>query len=281
KETLCQVTMWPQSYENSKWLIPANGTKWVCSRSGVTPCLSLKVFNRTEEYCIQVAIVPWISYHTEEFVYNRWESGLYHQKREPISALTIATLITLGAVGAGRGITSLVKQGQGFQSLRTAVDEDLVRIEKYITALEKSLRSLSEVALQNRRGLDLLFLQQEGLCAALGKECCFYADHTGVVRDTMAKLREGLEKRRKEKEQQKGWYESWFDNSPWLTTLLSTLAGPLVLVILVLTFGHCIFNKMIEIVEGRLEAAHLMLVRERYEQLEENQVGEAPMLKSQ
>lgn len=268
---LCNYTLTAnKSKQPAKWLIPAVNARWICKDTGVTPCVSLDIFRDDTHFCIQVLIVPKILYHPESFMYENQINQEHHlSKREPVTALTLAAIMILGGAGVGTGITSLIKQSQDFTALRIAVDEDLVRIEKSISALEKSVRSLSEVVLQNRRGLDLLLLPQGGLCAALKEECCVYADHTGVVRDTMTKLHEGLEKRRREREAQRSWYESWFNQSPWLTTLLSTIAGPLILIVLGLTFGPSIFNKILEIVHNQLEAAHLMIIRAKYEPLEQ------------
>lgn len=153
---------------------------WVCQQSGVSPCVLLDKFNNSVGFCVQVLIVPRVLYRQEEEVYHFLEPHRLH-RREVITGITIAMLLGLGATSAATGVSALVTQHQRLSQLQVTIDEDLQRIEKSISFLEKSVSSLSEVVLQNRRGLDLLFMQQGGLCVALKEECCFYADHTGVV----------------------------------------------------------------------------------------------------
>ena len=186
-------------------------------------------------------------------------------------SLTISLLLSLGlrAAGAATGASSLVLQNQHYHSLREAIDADLEEIEKSISTLQDSLTSLSEVVLQNRRGLDMLFLQQGGLCAALKEECCFYVDHSGVVKDSMAKVREGLAKRKREREQNQGWFESWFNSSPWFTTLISTLVGPLIILILILTFGPCIVNRLVTFIKECISTVQIMVLRQNYQSVDQ------------
>jgi hypothetical protein len=100
------------------------------------------------------------------------------------------------AAGIGTGVASLDRVPHYYSQLREAMDTDITALEQSITRIKEFLISLSEVVLQNRRGLDLIFLKEGGLCAALKEECCFYVDHFGVIEDSMSKLRDRLEKRK-------------------------------------------------------------------------------------
>jgi hypothetical protein len=144
KQDLCAVVKNNPTWGNGiKWVIPKGNGWWICSQSGLTPCLSTNVFNGSKEFCVLVAVLPHIIYHSEESLYSYWNTGTgERKKREPISALTIATLLSLGVAGAGTGIASLATQHKGMSSLRAAIDEDIERIEASISHLEKSLTSL-------------------------------------------------------------------------------------------------------------------------------------------
>ncbi|RMC03516.1 hypothetical protein DUI87_20715 [Hirundo rustica rustica] len=233
---------------------------WVCQQSGITLCVYLGKFNNLADFCVQVLIVPRVLYHQEEEMYRFLEETIQLHKREVMTGITIGMLLGLGAPGAATGVSALVTQHQGLSQLQMTIDEELLRIEKSISSLEEFISSLSEVVLQNRQGLDLLLMQQGGLCAALREECCFYADHTGVMRYSMAKLRERLAQRKRERGAQQGRFESWFNQSPWLATLVSTLIGPLTMILLTLIFGPCILNKLVSFVRSRLEKVDILFV---------------------
>ncbi|XP_030857537.1 MLV-related proviral Env polyprotein isoform X1 [Gorilla gorilla gorilla] len=262
---LCNVTLTVPS--TSHYLIPS-GTDWWACDTGLTPCISTAVFNNSKNYCVLVQVVPRVYYRTGESFELQFEQKYFtRMKREPVS-LTLAVMLGLGvAAGVGTGTAALVRGSYHLQQLRTAIDEDLRAIEHSITKLEESLTSLSEVVLQNRRGLDIVFLKEGGLCAALKGQCCFYADHSGVVKDSTAKLRKRLDERKKERESQQSWFEAWYNHSPWFSTLISTILGPLILLMLILTFGPCILNRLLTLIKDRLNIVHAMVLTQQYQAL--------------
>lgn len=265
-QALCNTTQ--TSSQGSYYLVAPTGTMWACS-TGLTPCISTTILNLTTDYCVLVELWPRVTYHSPSYVYGLFERSNRH-KREPVS-LTLALLLgglTMGGIAAGIGTgTTALMATQQFQQLQAAVQDDLREVEKSISNLEKSLTSLSEVVLQNRRGLDLLFLKEGGLCAALKEECCFYADHTGLVRDSMAKLRERLNQRQKLFESTQGWFEGLFNRSPWFTTLISTIMGPLIVLLMILLFGPCILNRLVQFVKDRISVVQALVLTQQYHQL--------------
>ncbi|RMC19848.1 hypothetical protein DUI87_03413 [Hirundo rustica rustica] len=247
------------------WCPASNPGKSYCSHPkygycGYWGCETIVTSDRWQPQQPDKFLQVRVLYHQEEEMYHFLEETILLRKREVMTAITIAMLLGLGATGTATSVSALVTQHQRLSQLQMTIDEDLLRIEKSISSLERSISSLSEVVLQNRRGLDLLLMQQGGLCAALREECCFYADHTGVVRDSMAELRGRLAQRKREREARQGWFESWFNQSPWLATLVPTLIGPLTMILLTLIFGPCILNKLVSFVRRRLGKVDILFV---------------------
>lgn len=240
----------------SQYLVAPNATCFACS-IGLTPYIVIQTFLSHKDYCVLVQLLPRLIICPADELLKFWERGtlLPRNKREPLTAITLAVVLGLGAAGAGTGIASLVTSQQQYAQLSLAIDQDLRELQQGLKHLKDSVASLSEVVLQNRRGLDLFFLQEGGLCAALKEECCFYADKTGLVENSIEKVRKSLEERKRKREQNESWYQNWFSASPWLTTLLPSLLGPFIGFLLLLTFGSWAFRKLTSFVKSQVDAA--------------------------
>ena len=59
-----------------------------------------------------------------------------------------------------------------------------------------------------------------------------------------------------------GWFEFWFQRSPWLTTLISTLLGPLIILILLLTIVPCIVHHLVSFIREHLNTIQIMVLRQ-------------------
>lgn len=70
-------------------------------------------------------------------MYCYLEGSVQLQKRELPTGVTIALLLGLGATSTATGVSALVSQGQSLTQLQMTINEDLQRIEKSISFLEK------------------------------------------------------------------------------------------------------------------------------------------------
>ena len=101
----------------------------------------------------------------------------------------------------------------------------------------------------------MLFLQG-GLCDALKEECCVYVDKTGLVKDSIAKVTASLEKE-KERENNKshGTKIGFQPPAPRLLTLLPSLLGPRLGLLLLISFSPWTFQKLTRFVKSQVDSS--------------------------
>ena len=107
-----------------------------------------------------------------------------------------------------------------------------------LSAVQKEVNDIRQVALQNRMALDLVLAAQGGVCKVINTECCTYiSDATSAVHDVIADTEQGI----KELHEDHGWnpfggMQAWVGS--WGASLLKGLIwiiGGIILVIIVIT----------------------------------------------
>lgn len=105
--------------------------------------------------------------------------------------------------------------------------------------------------------------KQGGICLALGKKCCFYANKLGIVRDRIKQLQDDLEQRRRQLAKNPLW-SGFKDLFPFLLPFL----GPLVALILILTIAPCLLNRLMTFIRQQIESAQAKTIQVHYQHLE-------------
>ena len=173
-----------------------------------------------------------------------------------------------------------------YHTLSKDFTNNIERVAKSLVALQDQLDSLAEVVLQNRRGLDLLTAEKGGLCLFLNEECCFYVNHSVIVRDMAHPLRDWMIKRREKLANSWGNWNSICSGRSWLLPLwilsrfthtffffffffnfLFYLTSPLFMFFVALLFGPCILNAITQFITSWIESIKLQMVIAHYSPL--------------
>lgn len=187
--------------------------------------------------------------------------GGAHRSRRAIMFLPL--LAGLGVAGGlATGSAGLAISVDKYNKLSQKLVSDVQTVYKSINDLQDQIDSVAEVVLQNRRGLDLLLAEQEGLCVALQEKCCFYTNKSGIVRDRIRHHQEELAQRRQELLDGPLW-SLWGGILPYLIPLL----GPLLGLLLLVAIGPCIINKLTTFIRAQVSEVKLMVLRQQYQDL--------------
>ena len=96
----------------------------------------------------------------------------------------------------------------------------------------------------------MLTAEKGGTCLFLQEECCFYVNESGIVETGIQQLHKlKLELQRK---QFSATDDNWWKSS--MFTLLMPLLGPLISILLVVTLGPFIFNRVTGFIKQQIDS---------------------------
>ena len=174
-----------------------------------------------------------------------------------VAGVSLTTsVIAAGLAGGalGHALVTTAKLSQQFSIAMEPSAESLA-------SLQRQLTFLAQVTLQNRYALDLLTAENGGTCLFLKEDYCFYINESGLVETRVQQLHKLSLELQKQKFNSAA--DSWWSSSMY--SLLMPLAGPLLSLLLLLTIGPCILNRIINFVKDRINTVQLMVLRTQYQ----------------
>ncbi|XP_017715313.1 PREDICTED: endogenous retrovirus group FC1 Env polyprotein-like [Rhinopithecus bieti] len=108
-----------------------------------------------------------------------------------------------------------------------------------LASLQWQITSVTQVATQNHRALNLLTADKGGTCMFLNEECCCYINESGLVETnllTLEKIRKGLHQRNFGLGPSFGWWQSSI--AGWVLPFLS----PLLVIGFLLLIAPCVLH---------------------------------------
>uniref|UniRef100_A0A8I3WH41 Uncharacterized protein n=1 Tax=Callithrix jacchus TaxID=9483 RepID=A0A8I3WH41_CALJA len=199
---------------------------------------------RGHSRCLPVTLVPRLTvYSPAEFLMMHTSMSSAHpsshrQRRAAFLPIAIGLSLAGSTAAIGLGSGALINTHQALarlsSQLQTAIDDSAASL----ASLQRQVTSVAQVALQNRRALDLLTAERGGTCIFLQEECCYYINESGIVETRI----ENLQKIKTELQSYQFTTKAtaWWSSSMY--TLLSPLIGPLLIICLFLLVAPCFFQ---------------------------------------
>ncbi|KAK1346555.1 LOW QUALITY PROTEIN: hypothetical protein QTO34_000412, partial [Cnephaeus nilssonii] len=170
--------------------------------------------------CFGVTVVPQLTLYGESEL--AWLLHSSHPRAHRAAFLPV--MLGLGGRGGPREQHSLCS----LESTTTS-----------LASLQRQVTLVAQIALQNRRALELLTAERGGTCMFLQEECCYYIKESRVVEQnvqTLTKLSEELRARHSRDNSLFSWLQS-----P-LATWILPLIGPLILICVFLSLAPCLLK---------------------------------------
>uniref|UniRef100_A0A2K6SA48 Transmembrane protein n=1 Tax=Saimiri boliviensis boliviensis TaxID=39432 RepID=A0A2K6SA48_SAIBB len=190
--------------------------------------------------CLPVTLVPRLTvYSPAEFLLLQVpQDPSHHTRRAAFLPVAVGLSLAGSALAAGLGGGALLHSHQALARLSSQLQAAIEDSTASLASLQRQITSVAQVALQNRRALDLLTAERGRTCIFLQEECCYYVNESGQVEmriENLQKIKTSLQNYKFSTEGSAWWSSSMY-------TLLSPLLGPLLVICLVLLIAPCFFH---------------------------------------